>query len=408
MTSRWFGLAVASVLAGLAVVAPSAAGMPTGPAAGGSGDPAGGTPAVDATTRPAGNAGTAGMPPAGPGGGAGVAAITPPPGITVGPPPGGPGGGVPAAPAATSPAPSDDTSGGGAPGFFDVAGRFRQAINDWFADLLTSGLSPAFDLLGQTVLTTPPVTESTEVRDLWSVSRRLVGIVLVLFVVIGGAIVMGHETLQTRYAAKDIAPRVMVGVVAANASLAIAGQAIAVANGLARAFLGDGLTPAEATTRMKTLVETPLQNGGMFLILLGLVAAGLTLVLLVVYVARVALVVLLVAAAPLALAGHVLPQTDGAARLWWRAFAACLAVQVAQALVLVAALRVFFGTGDSAVLGLTSTGGLVNVVVVICLLWVMIRIPSWASRAVFSTRTSPLARAATQFVIARVRPGGGS
>jgi hypothetical protein len=42
-------------------------------------------------------------------------------------------------------------------------------------------------------------------------------------------------------------------------------------------------------------------------------------------VVRVALLILLVAAAPLALICHALPQTEGLARLWWRATAACLA-----------------------------------------------------------------------------------
>jgi len=69
------------------------------------------------------------------------------------------------------------------------------------------------------------------------------------------------------------------------------------------------------------------------------------------------LTVVLLAMAPLALACHGLPQTEGVARWWWRAFAGILAIQAAQALVLVAAVRVFLSPGWSViVLGATACG----------------------------------------------------
>ena len=71
----------------------------------------------------------------------------------------------------------------------------------------------------------------------------------------------------------------------------------------------------------------------------------LALVLAVVYVLRLMALVLLTAAAPLALAAYALPQTAWAARWWWRALTACLAIQAAQALVLTAAVRVFSSAG---------------------------------------------------------------
>lgn len=63
--------------------------------------------------------------------------------------------------------------------------------------------------------------------------------------------------------------------------------------------------------------------------------------LLVTYVVRVALTVILIAGAPLALMGHALPQTDGIARWWWKAFGGVLAIQIAQSLALVTAIRLF-------------------------------------------------------------------
>lgn len=135
--------------------------------------------------------------------------------------------------------------------------------------------------------------------------------------------------------------------------------------------------------------------------LVGLVAAVLAVVLLAVYVIRVALVVLLVAAAPLALACHALPQTDGFAQLWWRAFTACLGVQVAQSLVLVTALRVFFAADGRATLGLSVGGTLVDLLVVACLLRVLLRIPTWAGHTVFTGHGGTVVRTVRYYVTAK-------
>jgi hypothetical protein len=232
------------------------------------------------------------------------------------------------------------------------------------------------------VLGTPDITGG-KVAELWGITAGIANALVVLLVLAGGALVMSHETLQTRYGAKDIALRVVVAVIAANASLALVGLAIPIANSVSRALLGNGVNPTTATAAMRQLVVTPLDAGGIFVVLLGLVAAVLAVVLLATYVIRVALLVLLVAAAPLALTGHALPQTEGLARLWWRAVGGLFAVQLGQSLVLIVALKVFFTPSGSGTLGLSASGGLVDVLVAICLLWVLVRIPAWVSKAVF-------------------------
>jgi hypothetical protein len=318
-----------------------------------------------------------------------------PPGIGLGP-----GAPVPSTTIAP-PAGASGPAGGGEdnPGFFDIGGRIRKAINDWFRDLVTSAVDPVLDLLGRTVLATPEVSGTERVRDLWRVSAGIANGFFVIFIVIGGAVVMSHETLQTRYSAKEIAPRLVVGAIAANTSLAVAGLAIDVANAFSRAFLGQGVDPVNATGAMRVLVLGPLTSGGIFFVLVGLVAAVLGLVLLAVYIVRVALVVVLVGGAPVALACHALPQTEGLAQLWWRAFAACLGIQVAQSLVLVTALRVFFASDGRATLGLSAGGSLVDLLIVVCLLWMLLRIPTWAGRMVFSGRGSSTARLVRNVVI---------
>jgi hypothetical protein len=70
--------------------------------------------------------------------------------------------------------------------------------------------------------------------------------------------------------------------------------------------------------------------------------------------------------------------------------------------VLVCALRVFFTPDGPATLGL-PVSGLVDLLVAICLLWVMVRIPAWVSKAVFGPgRASALGRAVKVAVVYRV------
>lgn len=322
-------------------------------------------------------------------------------------------------PPTTAPAPTSTTgptagptttqpgrSGTSSPGLFDFAGRIRQAVNSWFRDLVVSALNPLLDLLGRSVLATPDLTApGSRTRELWWASAGLANSSFVLFVLVGGALVVGHETIQTDYAAKEIAPRLAVAFIAANASLLLAGQAITLANAISRAVLGQGLDPTHVTGQLKQLALAPLDVGEPFLIWLAAVVAVLALVIVGSYVVRVALTIFLIAAAPLALICHALPQTDGVAQLWWRAFAACLGVQVGQALALVAALRVFFGTDRASVLGLGASGQLIDLVVVACLFWILARLPVWAARAVFGHRRSMVVRMVRGYVIYRVIRG---
>jgi hypothetical protein len=158
---------------------------------------------------------------------------------------------------------------------------------------------------------------------MWTTSLAIADSAYVLLAVIGGVIVMGHETVQTSYTAKDIAPRLVTGFLTANLSLVLISRATSLANALSAALAGDGVTPATAASAVLGILTAPLSGGGVFLVLLALAAAVLALVLAVVYVLRLMALVLLTAAAPLALACYALPQTAWAARWWWRALTAC-------------------------------------------------------------------------------------
>jgi len=115
---------------------------------------------------------------------------------------------------------------------------------------------------------------------------------------------------------------------------------------------------------------------------------------------------LLAAAAPLCLALYALPQTAWAARWWWRALTAALSIQVAQGLVLTAAVQVFFSPGW---LPWHPVSYLEQVLITLCLLYVLMRIPFWIARPVLSPfGHSPVRRAVrfafTAAVLSRVAP----
>jgi hypothetical protein len=301
----------------------------------------------------------------------------------------------PGAPGVTDTVPAPGATGGTSsggnsdPSFWDIPGQIEKAINDWFASLVTDALNPVLNLLGSTVLSTPDVTTMPRVGEIWATMALLANSFYVLFVLAGAIIVMTHETLQTRYAMKDIAPRLFAGFLVGNASLAVLGLIIHLADALAAGIMGQGLNPQEAGTALAHMITgSILSSGGIFLAILGLVAAVMAVVLLVTYMVRVALMVLLAVAAPVALACHALPQTDPLARLWWRAVIGTLAIQLGQSLTLVTALRIFLDPGGQTALGFPTGGGLTDLLVFITLFFILIKIPIWVGRSIFGR--SPL------------------
>ena len=303
------------------------------------------------------------------------------------------------------PAPAAGT-GTGSCGFLDFTCYVTSAITSWFASLVKSAVNPLLTLIGQTALSTPQPGSIPAVHTMWATSLAVADACYVLLVLIGGILVMSHETLQTSYSAKEIAPRIVLGFVGANLSMVVISQAITIANGLSAALAGHGVDPATAARSLLATLISSASTQGVFLILLALAGVVLALVLAMVYVMRMMAVVLLAAAAPLALALYALPQTAWAARWWWRALTAALAIQVAQGLVLTAAVQVFFSPGWLP--GLPG-GDLEQILITLCLLWVLMRIPFWVARPVLSPfGRSPLRRAArfavTAAVLSRVGP----
>jgi hypothetical protein len=267
-------------------------------------------------------------------------------------------------------------------------------MGDWLFDNVVTRLAKAvlttltglWELLAQTAFTTPDVTKLPQVTAITGRSLAVVNTCFVLAIITGGIIVMTHETVQIRYGVGDVVPRLVVGFLAANFSTPLCSHLIELANALTQALTGEGIAAKDSFEHLLRVVTAAMNNPGnaFLLVIMGLIIATLTGMLLAAWMVRLAVLIVLVGVAPLALACHALPYTDAAARLWWRALLGCLAVVVLQALALHTTLSIFLNPkANVPSLGLPKDPtGTFNLFVVVCLLWVTVRIPGLVRRYV--------------------------
>lgn len=259
-------------------------------------------------------------------------------------------------------------------GTFDVICKIGRGINKWFTDLVVDAMKPVVNLITDTTLTTPDLTGNSDVAELHRVTRWVANSVFVLFVVAGGFVVASHETLQSRYTLRETLPRIVIGFIAVNASMALTGMAIGAINAVTMAVLGGD--PDGATRSIKKELTEQLEQGGIFMILVALVVLVLAVLLLAIYVVRLALTIVVVVAGPLALVCHASPYSEGIAKMWWRALIGLLSIQLLQAITLIVFVKVFFVQGSDTGRGVLGVSGqLMNLIVAAVLLFILIKIP---------------------------------
>ncbi|MFJ6901563.1 hypothetical protein [Streptomyces hokutonensis] len=262
-----------------------------------------------------------------------------------------------------------------------IAKGISSAITSFFKSVIKFALNPLLNLLSDTLLTTPNPTSLPRVGELWTNSWQIALACYSLLVAIAGIVVMGHESVQTRYSIREVAPRIPLGFLAAALSLFFAGKAVDLANALSRAAMSGGVDQDTAGPALRDFVLSSFTayDGNLFGVLMWFVVVGVLVALLLTFVVRVAMTIMLVVGAPLALVCHALPQTDPIARWWWKAFGGVLAVQVAQSLALITGVRVFLtpgGFGPNGLFGVTNSG-LVNVLITLALMYIVFKIPFW-------------------------------
>lgn len=264
-------------------------------------------------------------------------------------------------------------------GITDIGACITEAINSAFRSIVDAALSPILELIGHTALSTPTISDLPGIGELWNNSWELVVAAYGLLILLGGIVVMGHESVQARYSIKEIGPRIPLAFMASALSLFFTDKLIRLANGLTLGILGDGVNAPSLGNTLKDAVAG-IQTGGLFIILVGLVLVVVGLGLLVVYVVRIVITLVLIISGPLFLMFHALPHTDPLARWWWKALTATLSIQVAQALVLITAVRTFLSGGVNLFGSTLSALG--TMVAAIALFFILFKIPFWLLKAV--------------------------
>ena len=251
---------------------------------------------------------------------------------------------------------------------------------------MTGILQSLLSVMSDHLLTTPTVADMPRVSAMWNMSWDILLASYALLIVLAGAIVMGFETVQTRYGLREITPRIVIGFLAGALSMVIAGIGIDTANGLSRAVLttgfdspGTGGSGGDPAGGLAKVISQSLDgdNASVFVLVLALFLVVAVAAILLTWVVRVSITVLLLAAAPIALMFHALPQTEHIARWWWRTFTACLAIQVVQAFTLVIGLQVLLDPDGGTGVFDTDSDGLITVLVVLVLCYLLVKIPIW-------------------------------
>jgi hypothetical protein len=255
----------------------------------------------------------------------------------------------------------------------DPTGCMVAGINAIFRGLADAALAPMLELLAATALSTPTIDQLPGIGALWHNSFEIVVAVYGLLILIGGIVVMSHESVQTRYSVKEIGPRIVVAFLASALSLFFVDKLIRLANAFTAAILGDGVNPPSLGDTLKEATAGAL-TGGLFLILTVLVLVVVGLGLLIVYVVRVMLTVILVITGPVFLMFHALPHTDGLARWWWKATTVVVTIQIGQSFVLLVAVKTLLSGGMYLFVSFGSLGTLIGA---IGLFYVLYKLPFW-------------------------------
>lgn len=255
---------------------------------------------------------------------------------------------------------------------------------DWLITAILACLDAVFGVVTDVLLTSPKVTALPQVQALTGRSVWIVDTVFVLAFVAAGVLVMvagGGE--QSRYTVKDLLPRLVVGFTAAHFSQLACAQLIDLANALTGAISDNGHDGDGAFAAIQTHLRAG-QDRTVPLLFLVLILVITVLVVTTAFqmIGRFVALLVLTSIAPLALACHALPQTDGVARLWWRAYTGCLAIPVAQAFLLTAGRQTLLDPAAMLpVLGLpVDPGDTLNLLIVVVLLWTTTRIPALMAR----------------------------
>jgi hypothetical protein len=276
----------------------------------------------------------------------------------------------------------------------------------WILDAVRDTLNLIWKLLASTLFHLPDVTGLPQVQTLAARGLLVVNTGYVLVIIVTGLLVMTQGSLQIRYGAGELLPRLVIGLGAANFATPICVALITVANALVQALTGRGIASTDTLQQLLRMITQQLHDpvAALLSAVIGVILVVLVVMLIIGWITRFFLLVVLCGIAPVALACHGSPWSEGAAQLWWRSMGGVCVTVVLQAVALNTSLSILLDPqANLAGYGLPlEPSGLLNLVIVAVLLWFTVRIPSLVHRYLSATGNRPnLVGALVRLVIAQ-------
>jgi hypothetical protein len=268
-----------------------------------------------------------------------------------------------------------------------MANWLMDGVIKWLAERVVDLLGGLVAFLSATVFTSPDVTVFPQVEAIAARASVVVSTGFVLAIVVAGAVAMTHSSVQVQYGVRELLPRLVFGFVVSHFGAELTQLLIVTANALTRAMVAETGAGPEAVefvqARMASVVDDP--AAGVLTLVIGLLIVLLMYALIASWVVRIGVLIVLAGIAPVALACYCLPYTQPAAQLWWRTLLACLATPVLQAISFTTGINLALDPGSNlpVLVGLAPGMGSMdtfNLFVVLCLLWLTVRIPRLMGR----------------------------
>ncbi|ROO52772.1 hypothetical protein EDC02_7713 [Micromonospora sp. Llam0] len=289
-------------------------------------------------------------------------------------------------------------------------------ILEWFAKTILGVLNALWELLSATVFVSPDVTQLPQVTAFASTSLGIVNACYVLAFLWMAILVLGRDTIQAKHGPGELIPRLIIGLIGANFAVPLCSTVIGLANAFTAAITSQDITAPGSMQQLRATTISAIEgqtgaNAISFLLLLiALLIAVLAGALIVQWIIRLGVLVVAVGVSPIALALHGTPQTEGAAKLWWRTILGTLGTVVIQAVALHTTLTIFLNPNSNfPVLGLPIPGGdpgaVMNLLIVVCLLWGVVKIPGLMSRYITQSKPNPLGAMLRVVLIQQITQG---
>ncbi|MEV7230881.1 hypothetical protein AB0M79_28230 [Polymorphospora sp. NPDC051019] len=271
---------------------------------------------------------------------------------------------------------------------WDIVGisPLLDAVLRWMAERVAEVINILWGLLSSAFLIVPDVTVLPQVQAVGSRALWIVNTCYVLAIIACGVVLMARDSVQARYGVTELAPRLVIGIIAANFAMPMSREFINLGNTLIQAVTGGPVADDGSLGQLQRTILAALTNpaNALLTLIIGGVIATLAATIMAGWILRLGLLVILVCVGPAALACHGTLWTEPVAKLWWRAFLGVFATVGGQALALHTGLTVFVSpTANLPALGLPDDPtGTLNLLIVCCLLLAVTRIPALVRRYV--------------------------